>query len=355
MEGNTKTCLKCRNLRGCRLLRNRDGSLAVQSVVTEDSEEQCPEWIPTGSREYMLRKGMVQNFGLGAVRAIHALPSDNLPDEEETEHDMIELEQLRELVREDMTRAEREEYVRYATDESGEFIVDVDGNKVPRRALIIRKYATDVLDVPNEEAAFLSIHKLVKRILKLEAENKWIAKNRPKKTKQEEPEQPQEEKKQMPRVVGRKSKGVAVKKNVTVAGKSAAKSKVSKPVTAKKSKPKTEEPVDAAPAAAFDTEELVEAISKAVHSIVEAKVEEAKKELMELIDAARGDMVTQHTNLHDALMYKVQLMHTPMVDEDGNPVSDYHILEDPEDGLLANAEATILAYEEAEEASGEAE
>lgn len=351
MEGNKKTCLKCRNLRGCGLLRNRDGRLAIQNVITEDSEEECQEWVPTGSREYNLRKGMVQNFGIGAVKAINALPSDNLPDEEETEHDMIELEQLREIAREGMTRAEREEYLRFATDENGEFILDVDGNKVPRRALIIRKYATNVLDVPNEEAAFLTIHKLVKRILKLEAENKWIAKKKPKKKPQED--QPKE-KKEMPRVVGRKSKGVAVKKNVVVKGATgkAAVSKVGKPVTAKKPKPVEEEAPEASGPAGFDTEELVKDISNAVLKIVDAKLEEVKKELSELIDAARGDMVTQHTNLHDALMYKIQLMHSAMVDEEGNVVSDFHVLEDPEEGLLAAAETNILAYEEVEE-SGE--
>jgi hypothetical protein len=179
------TCITCENLKGCHLLINKQGELDTDKVIMTDSKK-CPIWGSVGFDESTIRIGLFNNFGLGAIRAIHRLRNENLQDKEGAVDEHFD---VKGILRPGMTKAEREEQLMYSTDNLGNFIL-VGEDRVPRRSLILRKYAINELKLPEDVVSFEPVKTLIRLILKAESEAGLLAKG-PKKPREKPVEQPE--------------------------------------------------------------------------------------------------------------------------------------------------------------------
>ena len=381
----TKTCLNCPNLRGCRLIEDGRGRVSADKVALPPHSTDCPEWgpAPVGESEVALRILLLKKFGLSAVQAVHRLATQNLEDEEEDVAD--EHVDLGSLLFEGITKSERKQQLTYLTDEEGNVVVDEGGHKELRRTLLVRKYAVQELNLPPEQAQFWSSRELVKAVIEKEEELGYFKSKSKKKRAKEAAQQPTQEKK-MP-VVSSKSK-VVVRKGGSVAkgavpSKVAAQSKTAQPVTSKKKKavaskkvaskkgaaPKEEHEApeeERAAVAGADMDTLrreMEERDNALRQYVKAQFDGLINVMEANLNAVRQDMIQQHTILHDVGMYRTQLNATlvPVVDEEGNhlvgddgdPMYSRYEVEDPEDGLLQSQGKDITYYEAGDGVEGE--
>jgi hypothetical protein len=319
-------CILCHRLSGCELLVDRDGAFLPEAVITEENPDECTRWAAVGPQTELMRKALFTTSGLQAVQAMHMLPANNSRmKEEELTTD------FQALLAQGVTYREREEQLQFQTHEDGSFRTDVNGNKVPRTTLELKKYAEE-LGVDLRSALFWTAKQVRDWVLKTEKDQGYIlTPQQKKKLNKDQPEEP------MPRVATTNSR-VAVRRGAPAKAKDAAKGngkaeaapakggKVAKPATAKRrgagkaaAKPKDEAaaPPAEAVAAAVDLTPIMEAIQELRADFAALRESAITREDL---DALYEDNIKALTIFHDAFVPNL------FPDEEGNPNEDYYLM-----------------------------
>ena len=395
MEG---TCQYCMNLPGCRYLADAHGRFVPERVITEGSFRHCEGFALVGDREKIgVRERLYRMSGLGYLRALHELPNIVMEGLRQGEKDELMYEDIPDfmgLLYEGMPVAEREEVLRYETDENGAVIIDVDeeGNEVKRArpTYHLKHYAIQEdgpIQLDKSVCWFWTTNQLVDHILKTEAEQGLIIKSKKTKAKaepkKETPTQPAEQERETKMAEGKRvrvnrgagkpaaasSKGGARRASPkTGGGKPAAggggrvaRPPVRKPASAAKEEPET----TASGGGAVDTDVMEKTLSTVIDkSELMAEVKELRGEVKELkaqLAEARQAIIDALTIFHDIMAQTGGTLQYPQEDEEGNVVVDEEGMEVMENGPeLYPKESKIFAYldgtayePEAEDDSGE--
>lgn len=325
-------CITCRNLNGCDFLKvSKRGMFDEGAVITPDNYRECPLWAPVGGRELLNRESAYAIAGMSALKGIHQIRTlilEDNPEEVNVAEDYTTM--LQGYLREGMTRSEREEQLRYTTDEDGNVQLTEDGEKLIRDSFSLRKYAIDpegpVGESPDR-TMFWSTDQLITAILDAEVAAELIVDDKKSKKKKTSGAKSAKKEETMAKVSlrgGPKGKKAPGKNNV---GKAAAKSKTAKPATGGK-KSKVEGLDEETPAVAAGlTQEDKEEIAAMVVEQVSSELKSAVQEIMQNIDYSRERENLRLTALHDVIM---KLILTP---------DDFS-----EETLLVASEETIDAY-----------
>jgi len=368
-------CGTCDNLVGCPLLTNKKGEFDPKKLVT-DGGRRCTQWSAVGDRKaLMYRTAAAQMGGDGTqyFRLLHGLPKkvmEPLKEQELKDEEMNAYEpDFDELLYEGITNTEREEQLRFQTDEEGNWVVDGDGRRLPNSDHIVKKYAFNPeghIALNHSEALFWHLNKVIDHIVRTEVKQGLVV--RVKKNKQEESDMPGEGR----RVVlnrrsgspakGGKTKAATAKgkggkvpskaKGGTAVARKGATGKTGKAATAKSKKGSAaEKPAGLPPSAGpvFDEENLVMKIGQTI----QGQLTETENVLNERISVLEEKLLQAVTLLHDVAAQTQGSFCTTVqaVDEDGEPLMEAEPL-DP----LVGSEDLILSYlNNAEEEEGDDE
>ena len=309
-------CWMCSKLIGCPLLANPKGGTDRTKVISNEDTRTCPGWSKTGLRELAMRSVFLESFGMNAIQALHGLPRKPLA--EGPMEDPEQYPDLTKMVAGGITHRQREEQLKYETDDKGEFKLDGAGAKIPRSWFVIGYHAQRpdwVVKATPEDLINLNTKELIARILEAEKQAgiimpaKMAGKTEP--AKPVTPEPVTEEKKKMPR-------SISLRRPTGPVAAAAAGEKVEKPVT---SKPPVEETA-AAPASgegvtpfAFKemlTAKLSEMMSEMKDGLVPAHQKYIDKKFTEMnnqLEAATTHLKTLITDgftiLHDVLIQEL--------------------------------------------------
>jgi hypothetical protein len=110
-----------------------------------------------------------------------------------------------------------------------------------------------------------------------------------------------------------------------------------------------------APAGNADVLNALQGMEARLMKAVDQRSRETSNEILASIDILRGELVHYLTNLHDAVIYRVQLngSRIPICDENGNQLADEngepamtpYVCENPQEGLLAVNGVDITEYD----------
>jgi hypothetical protein len=380
-------CVTCANLCGCPLLVNeaKKKPFDPELVITEDRPRTCDQWEEISDAEAAGRARAYEIGGLGVLHAIHQSLELGLEEER-----MDEIPDFTSMIRDGMTVAEREEQLRFETDSAGAVIVDDAGQKIPRSAFPLRKYAADQdgpLKKPNRVVMFWPTDQLIDQLLKAEVEAGWIKDDGSKRTKKRatpkkaEPERKDEEE------MAEAKKPIQLRRPVSSGGGKAetpsangATSKVASPATGKKriasplagkkaaateeKEEKSSVPAKASKGAGTAEGSSAPDISKQLEKALAPLVKELagiKEELAELkgIVATDERLTMGFTVLHDVLMQRITnnliQVHKLLASEEAD------VPDDPNEFSLLSKEdddgnrLTIFAYLEGDEGGDEAQ
>lgn len=306
------TCLYCKNIAGCPLLSDAKGTYVPERVITSSNFRECSDWEPINSMQSEVRKSLSGIQGDNTFRILHRIGT--IINEEDGDEMIEDMPDFAGILREGMSAADREEQLRYETDEEGNVILEeVEGAepfKRPRPTYQLRKFACDpegYVKLDHSAGMFQTQDWLIRHILKIEIENGLITKT--KKTKTPAQERAKKEEKDMAvgrKVLTRKGKGGK-------AGGDAPKGpKGPKPSgTGVRKPPKkpgaTRDAGDEAPTSlpdvpAFDAEALVEELQVKIGETVQAAVAEKFDEVMAQVEKARSDLMDAITIFHDLMI-----------------------------------------------------
>lgn len=315
-----QTCINCANILGCPMLSDAKGTFVPERVITTKNYRGCRDWAPINSMQREVRKSLVGIQGDNALRILHRVGTIINSDEEGANEMMEDMPDFAGMLRQGMMSADREEQLRYETDDEGNVILEDLGNgetlKRPRPTYQLRKFACDpegYIQLDHSAGMFQTQDWLIKHILKIEINNGLITRSkRTKTTAPEEAEPEQEETEDMAagrKVLTRKGKGVGAStgpKTVGPKGPKAGGAKVGKPP--KKAEATRDAGDDGAPEAlpeaapAFDMEALVEELQVKVGETVAAAVEEKFAELAAQVEEARSQLMDAITIFHDFMI-----------------------------------------------------
>jgi len=312
------TCLSCRNLNGCSLLVGPKGDFLSDDIITEENIRICPQWTPVGPEEYAARQQAFEVAGAGAIRGIHRI--DELVLEGLTKGGVDAMANLRDLIKEGMTRNDRRDQLLYQTGEDGDFLLDGDGERTPRGSLPLREYAKDPegpLRESSKKIVGWTAEQLLDAILDAEEKEGLITPNpKTKRTKKE---------KDMPTILTRKPgtpTETAPASAPAAAPAASQSSKIAKPATGGRrsflTNPATTAPAaepelpskvkDQAPAAAAPqatSGELVEQVAQRVVELLTPVIKEEVEKVSRGIDYTRERNALNLTTLHDLIITTV--------------------------------------------------
>jgi len=372
-----RTCLYCDAVGGCGHLGDPKGRFILERVITEDAPRDCTDWTMVGHRQHDNREKLKEIAGeANTVRTHYLLPDIVLDGMRQGEKDELMFEEIPDfdgMRIEGMTTTEREEQLRYETDEDNNVIVETDaeGNefKRARPSYQLKAYVTQPLDnggvigLAQKVAMLWTVNPLIDYVLKHEVEQGLITKVKKPKGKaavegKPEPTQPKPEK-------ARETKSMATGRRVRVSRSAggAAKPAASKGKAAGAAKPRVAgkgEPAAggrvasppkkagagkaaAAPATAAAGPNMEEVMVRL--SALEEKMEANHKETLAAISESRSAGIDATTILHDMAVQTGGSFAFPQEDEEGNLVvdEDGNVLTDPLPELFPK-ESKILAY-----------
>jgi len=315
----THTCIHCANILGCPMLSDAKGTFVPERVITPQNYRECRDWEPITNMQHEVRKSLVGIQGDNALRVLHRVGTIIRDDDEEGANEMMEdMPDFAGMLRQGMMSADREEQLRYETDEEGNVVLEDLGNgetlKRPRPTYQLRKFACDpegYIQLDHSAGMFQTQDWLIKHILRIEIDNGLITRSKRTKTsapKEAEPEQEIEDMAVGRKVLTRKGKsGAAPSKGPKTGpkGPKAGGTKVGKPP--KKAAATRDAGDDGAPeglpeAPAFDTEALVEELQVKVGETVAAAVGEKFTELSAQVEEARSQLMDALTIFHDFMI-----------------------------------------------------
>jgi hypothetical protein len=354
MMSDEKTCLGCTNLMGCVFLADDIGKFVPERVITSQSQDHCKGWEPVGARQEAIRQTLVGIQGVGALRVLHQVPALVMEHviEQEKADEMMEMEEAPDfggMVYEGMTNVDREEQLRYETDEDGNFIEE-DGRRRPRPSYQLRRFACDPeghIQLDHSVGMFWTNDQVIKHIVSAEVEQGLLTKV--KKTRKKNPEKPAADEAasdgETKMATGRR---VMINRGAKDSGKKGG-GKVSSPPAksgAKKASSKSNGAADPAPVEGFDTkgflEDLEVAIGQIVTKIVDEKVNEAVSQVNARFDE-QDDLNNKVTSVFHDLMVQTGGTMNAYTDEEGN---------EQQIGEIYNEEGRFLAYVPADEGEG---
>lgn len=332
-----KTCLTCSNLTRCSQLVVND-RFDYKRLVTEDSNEECTRWAPIGVKEQVIRKALFEDYGLGALQAVHMLPTIVTS---EANMEDVEIPDFREMLKKGVTHKEREQQLKYETDKNGNFVLDPKGEKIPRMSYGLRSYATsNAIGLDSRTIVFWSPPEIIKVVMDKEKElgliltpsekKKMAVNNEPSKEKtmpvsvpkrvmfrtpraaqapQDAPQEAPQEETPAPA----KARGGAAK---TTAGVQRA------PATAKKAVPVVEESGGGGGGGGLTAEAIQSAVEKAVAKAMGGFKDEVLKAITEAAENTYKEVAFDLTIAHDLVRAEVDqspdgcLIGNPNIPED---------------------------------------
>lgn len=307
------SCLHCVNILGCPMLSDSKGTFVLERVITSENYRECKDWEPIDSMQHEVRKTLVGIQGDNALRILHRVGT--IIQNEEGQNEMTEdIPDFAGILREGMMSADREEQLRFETDEEGNVLLEDLGNgetfKRPRPTYQLRKFACDpegYIQLDHSAGMFQTQDWLIKHILKIEIDQGFIT--RSKRTKTTAPKTEAEPQETEDMAVGRKvltrrgGKGGASNKGGPKGppkpggGKSSRVGKPPKKTAATRDAGGDEAPAGLPDAQGFDIEGLAEELQVKVGETVSRLVNEKFNEL----DARLEDVQVRVQELMDGL------------------------------------------------------
>ena len=346
-------CLHCANILACPMLSDAKGTFVLERVIREKDQRECDDFQLINSMQNEVRKGLVVVQGEDStLRILHKVGTIIKEDEEGSNEMMEDMPDFAGMLVEGMMSADREEQLRYETDEHGNVIPEDLGNgetmKRPRPTYQLRKFACDpegYIQLDQSAGMFQTQDWLIKHILKIEIDNGLI--NRSKRTKTMAPKleaEPQEKENMAAgrKVLTRRGAKAGAEKGPKPPVKTEAKgpkaggvggAKVGKPPkrsVAPQSGGKA--PTSLPDAPVFDTEALMGEIQIKVGETVSRIVEEKSAELSEQIAEAFSKLMDGITIFHD---FMCQTAGTMQYEEGGESVAIEEMF-DNEDKILGH-------------------
>lgn len=339
------TCEHCSNILGCPMLADSSGAFVPERVITTDNYRECPDWEPITEQQSIVRATLRGLQGDGGLRVLHQMAEIITPKpaaeedsckEESTDDMNVDMPDFGGMLLQGMMSAEREQQLRYETDEDGQIILEDLGKgetiQRPRPTYQLRKFACDpegYVQLDHSAGMFWTQDQLIRFILKTEVEQDLITKSKKSKST-EKGTKPKTEKKNMPagrKVLTRKTKAGAATKGPKVGGSKS--SKVSKPPVKRGASAATQELEGLPEVPGIDMEALVEEIQAKVGETVERIV----KEKIEALEEQISSLMDGLTILHDFLIQTGGTMQ--YTDDEGN-VEGVPEMYDHEDKILGH-------------------
>jgi len=326
-----RTCISCAALLGCKLLSDTKGKFVPERVVK--SPDECSSWVEVGALQKRVRDTMYGLQGENSLRVLHQLPDivmKPLMEQEGLDEMIVDVPDFAGMLWEGMTSAERDDQLRYETNENGSVTIDEDGNKRPRSTLVLRKFACDPeshIQLDHSVGMFWSTDQVIKHILAVEVEQGLLI--RAKKSKQEK----QEPVKPAAKAAQKETKMAGKRVLITPKGKAAPAPAAAAPSPGPKTGGKVARPParrGAPPAQVEEQEAAVQApdvdLAAMAEDIALKVAENVNNILIEKVNVLQGRLDELEVNLLDA----ITIMHDMLVqtggtmqfeDENGQPQS----------------------------------
>jgi hypothetical protein len=305
------------------MLSDVKGTFVPERVITSESDRECPDWKPINTMQRDVRTTLMGIQGENALRILHRVGT--LIQDEEGPKEMAEdMPDFAGMLQEGMMSADREEQLRYETDDDGNVILEDLGKgesiKRPRPTYQLRKFACDpegYIQLDHSEGMFETQDWLVKHILKIEIEQGFITKSKRTKTTAPTRAKP-EETEDMPagrKVLTRRGNKGGVSKGPK--GPKAGGSKSGRVAKPPKKPGATRDAGDEAPtslpdASSFDIEGLSEDLQVKIGETVSRLVNEKFNELsaqLEDVQARCQELMDGLTIFHDFMIQTGGTMH----------------------------------------------
>jgi len=355
-----RTCQYCKNILGCPHLGDEHGRFVAEKVITADNPRDCRGFAEIGDREKQgVRERLYGLSGLGYLRTLHELPNILMDGLRQGEKDELMYEekpdfQNPKLLYEGMPVSEREEVLRYETDEEGQVIVETDseGNEVKRArpSYHLKQYAIDEegpIRLNHSVCWFWTTNQLVDYILKAELEAGILFKEKKSRAANDRatpklPPATQERETKMTdgkrvRVTrGGGSKGAAkpaagrvnpkratpkpAAGNTSTGGGGGGGGRVARPARGKTAAAPQTEAEAPAGAPTGDLGDVKEMLAELKEMVTELKAENA--ELKAQITDLRETVIDTITIFHDIMAQTAGTLQYPAEDEEGNDVFD---------------------------------
>jgi hypothetical protein len=326
------SCLHCANILGCPMLSDAKGTFVLERVIKPEHRRECPDWGHVDPMQHEVRKTLIGIQGDNALRILHKVGTI-IQNEEGTDEMTEDMPDFAGMLREGMMSADREEQLRFETDEEGNVVPEDLGNgetiKRPRPTYQLRKFACDpegYIQLDHSAGMFQTQDWLIKHILKIEIDKGLIT--RSKRTRTTAPKAGAEPEETDNMAAGRK---VLTRRGKGGAGKGPKGPKVGGPKTGRTGKPPkktgaTRDAGDEAPAGLPDaqgldfegfSEELQVKLGETTSRLVNEKFTELTEQLEDL-RARCNDLMDGLTIFHD---FMIQTGGTMQYEEEGEMVA----------------------------------
>jgi hypothetical protein len=380
-----RICQYCKGILGCPHLAGPAGRFLPDMVITVEEYRECRDFEEIGDREKEgVRERLYRLSGLGYLRTLHELPGIVMDGLRQGEKDELMYEEIPDfqdpkLLYEGMPVSEREEVLRYETDENGNVIVEQDDEgaevKRARPTYHLKQYAIDEdgpVRLDQSVAWFWTTNQLIDHILKVETDAGILFKEKKSRAAKDRatPKPPPATQERETDTMAETGKRVRVTRSgankpaaSTAARTSAGPRRVSpkKPDetpaasssvrVARVARGAAAKPAEAeAAAAAEDTgaDGVVAAVESVVSKIVMDEVGELKAEIKELksqLVELRNTFIDAITIFHDIMAQTGGTLQYPAEDEEGNDVFDENGNQVMESGPeLFPKDSKIFAY-----------
>lgn len=180
-----QTCRYCDALRQCPYLSDSAGGFVPERLITRDNPRECDRWAPITPRQDSFRQRLCEASAfIGAIKFIHS----DLPQMMFKDLALKEMEEARMdgatpdfagLLREGMSVPEREEQLRYETDDNGNVVLDESGKPFYRPGYQLKQFVTTEgshVQLGFSIVWFWTTNQLIDHILKAEVEQGLIVK-----------------------------------------------------------------------------------------------------------------------------------------------------------------------------------
>lgn len=338
-------CYVCDNFPGCRHLRTKKGQFLLNNVITKnDNPAVCVDFVEAGESEMRVREAFVESTSesLVSLRALYYRGSPPIedPKEFEEEEEVEDVPNFAAWLYDEqgnirgLTTDQREEQLRYQTDDDGNLLEDDDGSQIPRGSFPIRKYVEDTegpvcprvaeanscsLELVSKIVKFWKTNELIPAILRSEYDSGLLIrpgkgrKSTPEKAKTSNNQNKEDKSKMADRkkiLIGRSNKKTGGKssgdsKTTTTTGPKPKKGPVSSkkpagPKAPKKAKTGNEEGNAGEPTSTVDLSEVLAKLDKVLE-----RQDQLETNLAEVCETLDGQVQTCVTLLHDATMQKL--------------------------------------------------
>lgn len=195
-HGQVITCVSCKKFSGCphliHITRGGNASFNTLAVITEEKQRDCPDYRAAHDVELQFRDDYFASVGFTEV-TLEALFSKTTPVIDAArlyfeEDDDLDIPDFRAMLYDEhgnlrgLTLEQREEQLRYQTDEHGDVRLDKHNVKIPRVSLEIRHYVLSEefastapqVDIQPATVAFWKTDQLVELVLKSELDQGLI-------------------------------------------------------------------------------------------------------------------------------------------------------------------------------------